>query len=129
MYIEVYTDNWKNINRITFYFVEGGSDRGLEDIKKEFKCQLFIFFLLFCLFDGRHAWKNHNKLKKKLHSNRKRRNTCIPEKNKKRTNYGKRRLSCDSDTPQVGSARSESTRVVKVNRPKTNRRKMRPGSS
>jgi len=28
-------------------------------------------------------------------------------------------LSCDSDAPQVGSARSDSTRVVKVNCPKT----------
>jgi len=34
----------------------------------------------------------------------------------------KGRLSCDSDA-QVGSARSDSTRVVKVNRRKTNRRK------
>jgi len=35
-------------------------------------------------------------------------------------------LSCDSDAPPVGSARSESTMVVKVNRRKMNRRKMRP---
>jgi hypothetical protein len=28
-------------------------------------------------------------------------------------------LSCDSDAPQVGSARSDWTRVVKVNRRKT----------
>jgi len=35
-------------------------------------------------------------------------------------------MSCDSDLPQVGSARSDSTRVVKVNRLKTNRRKTRP---
>jgi hypothetical protein len=38
----------------------------------------------------------------------------------------KGRLSCDGDAPQVGSARSDSTRVVKVNRRKTNRRKTRP---
>jgi hypothetical protein len=31
-------------------------------------------------------------------------------------------LSCDSDAPQVGSARFDSTRVVKLNRRKTNRR-------
>ena len=37
----------------------------------------------------------------------------------------KGRMSCDSDAPQVGSFRSDSTRVVKVNR-KTNRRKTRP---
>jgi len=33
------------------------------------------------------------------------------------------RLSCDSDAPQVGSARSDWTREVKVNRRKTSRRK------
>jgi len=35
-------------------------------------------------------------------------------------------LSCDSDAPQVGSARSDWTRVVKVNRRKTNHLKTRP---
>jgi hypothetical protein len=35
----------------------------------------------------------------------------------------KGRLTCDSDAPQVRSARSDSTRGVKVNRRKTNRRK------
>jgi len=35
-------------------------------------------------------------------------------------------LSCDSDAPQVGSARSDWTRVVNVNRRQTNRRKTRP---
>jgi len=38
----------------------------------------------------------------------------------------KGRWSCDSDAPQVGSARSDWTWVVKVNRRKTNRRKTRP---
>ena len=38
----------------------------------------------------------------------------------------KGRLSCDSDAPQAGSARSYSTRVIKVNRHKKSRRKMRP---
>jgi len=38
------------------------------------------------------------------------------------------RFSCDSDAPQVGSARSDWTRDVKLNRRKTNRRKMRPYS-
>jgi hypothetical protein len=37
----------------------------------------------------------------------------------------KGRLSCDSDGTQVGSARSVSARVVRVNRRKTNRRKTR----
>jgi hypothetical protein len=36
------------------------------------------------------------------------------------------RLSCESDVLQVGSARSHSTRVVRVNRRKTNRRKTIP---
>jgi len=35
-------------------------------------------------------------------------------------------LGCDSNAPQVGSARSDSTSVVKVNRRKTNRRKIDP---
>jgi len=35
-------------------------------------------------------------------------------------------LSYNSDGPQVGSARSDWTRVVKVNHRKTNRRKTRP---
>jgi hypothetical protein len=35
-------------------------------------------------------------------------------------------LSRESDAPQVESARSDWTRVVKVNRRKTNRRKRRP---
>jgi len=35
-------------------------------------------------------------------------------------------LSCDSDAPQVGSALSDWTRGVKVNRLKTNRRKGDP---
>jgi len=37
-------------------------------------------------------------------------------------------LSCDDDSPQAGNFRSESTRVVKVNRPKLNRRKTGPPS-
>ena len=38
----------------------------------------------------------------------------------------KGRWSCDSYAPQIGSAQSHSTRVVKVNGPKKNRRKTRP---
>ena len=38
----------------------------------------------------------------------------------------KGRLSCDSDAPQVWSARSDWTRVIKLNHRKTNRRKTRP---
>ena len=38
----------------------------------------------------------------------------------------KRHLICDSDAPQVGSARSDLTRVVKVKHRKANRRKTRP---
>jgi len=32
--MENYTANWKNLNQITFYFVEEGPGRGSEDIKK-----------------------------------------------------------------------------------------------
>jgi len=35
-------------------------------------------------------------------------------------------LSYNSNAPQVGSVRSDSTRIVKVNGRKTNRRKKRP---
>jgi len=35
-------------------------------------------------------------------------------------------LNCDSDAPQVGSARSNLTRIVKVNRHETNHQKTRP---
>jgi hypothetical protein len=47
----------KNINQIFFYFVEEGPGRGSEDIKKEYNVNCSDFFLLFCLFDGRHGWK------------------------------------------------------------------------
>ena len=40
----------------------------------------------------------------------------------------KGRLSCDSDAPQIGSARFDWTRVVKVSRRKTNPHKTRPYS-
>jgi len=76
-------------------------------------------------FDGRHVWKNHNRLKR----------TALKWKKKKQMHTGKEleehcvqkgRLRCDSDAPHVGSARSDSTRVVKVNHRKTNSRKTRP---
>jgi len=40
----------KNINQITFYFVEEGPGCGSEDIKKECNVKHFDFFFLFCLF-------------------------------------------------------------------------------
>ena len=49
----------KNINKITFHFVEEGPGRGSEDIMRD-----RLIFLLFCLYDGHHGWKNHNKLKR-----------------------------------------------------------------
>ena len=52
-----------NINQITFYFAEEGPGCGSEDIKKECNINCFGFFLFFCLFDGRHGWKNHDQLK------------------------------------------------------------------
>jgi len=52
MYIENYTDNWKSINKITFYFVEEGLDLGSEDIKKECNVNCFdIFFFYVFLMD------------------------------------------------------------------------------
>ena len=39
-----YTYNWKNINQITFYFIEESSGRGSEDIKKECNVNCFDFF-------------------------------------------------------------------------------------
>jgi hypothetical protein len=38
----------------------------------------------------------------------------------------KGRLGCDSNAPQVGSAWSDSARVINVNHHKMNRRKTRP---
>jgi hypothetical protein len=35
-------------------------------------------------------------------------------------------LSCDSDAPQIESARSDLARIVKLNRHKSKRRKTRP---
>jgi len=51
MYIYNYTDNWKNINQVTFYFAEEGPDRGSEDIKKEcnVNCFEFFFFSVFLM--------------------------------------------------------------------------------
>jgi len=52
------------MNQITFCFAEEGRGHGSEDIKKECDVNCFDFVLLFCLFDGRHGWKNHNQLKR-----------------------------------------------------------------
>jgi len=43
----------------SLFFVEEGQGRDSEDIKKECNAKCFGFF---CLFDGHHGWKNHNKL-------------------------------------------------------------------
>ena len=37
----------KNINQITFYFVEEGPGYGSEDIKKEYNVNCFDFFFFF----------------------------------------------------------------------------------
>jgi hypothetical protein len=52
----------KKYQKITFYFVEEDPGHGSENIKKEYKAKCSDFFLLFCLFDGRHGWKNHIQL-------------------------------------------------------------------
>jgi uncharacterized protein (UPF0262 family) len=38
------TDNWKNINQITYYFVEESPGRDSEDIEKECNVNCFDFF-------------------------------------------------------------------------------------
>ena len=38
------TDNWKNINQITYYFVEESPGRDSEDIGKECNVNCFDFF-------------------------------------------------------------------------------------
>jgi hypothetical protein len=57
MYIENYTNNWKNISQITFYFVEEGPGRGSEGIKKQsnVNCFDFSFFSIFLMdvMDGK----------------------------------------------------------------------------
>jgi len=54
----------KNINQITFYFVEEGPGCGSEDIKTECNINHFDFFsFLFFLMDII-VWKNHNRLKR-----------------------------------------------------------------
>jgi hypothetical protein len=115
----------KKINQITFYFVEECPGRGSEDIKKECDVSCFDYFLFSVLFMDVMS----GKITMNLHR------TALQNNKKKHIHTGKEleaheiekgRLSCDSDAPQVGSDRSVSTRVVKVNRPKVNRRKMRP---
>jgi len=54
----------KNVNKITFYFVKEGPGRASEDTKKECNVNCFDFFLFFCLFDGRHGWKNQSQLER-----------------------------------------------------------------
>jgi hypothetical protein len=74
----------KKISRITFYFVEEGPGRGSEDIKKEFNVNCFdFFFFSFFLLDVMGGKITINL--RELHSNRKRRNTCTPEKSWKLT--------------------------------------------
>jgi hypothetical protein len=53
----------KNTNQITFCFAEEAPGRGSEDINKECNVNCFAFFF-FCLFDGRHGWKNHDQPKR-----------------------------------------------------------------
>jgi len=107
----------KNINQITFYFVEEGPGRDSENIKKgcNVKCFDFFFFSIFLMgvMGGKitinvivlhqNSKKKHFDTGKELEAHR----------------VEKGHLSCDSDAPQVGSARSDSTRVVKVNRRKS----------
>ena len=47
----------------SLHFVEEGPSRASEDTRKERNVSSFDFFF-FCLFDGRHGWKNHSQLKR-----------------------------------------------------------------
>jgi len=71
------TDIEKNINQISFYFVAKAPGRGSEDINK--KCNVNCF-LLFCLSDGHHGWKNYNQLQR----------TALQQKNKETHAHQKR---------------------------------------
>jgi hypothetical protein len=69
----------KNINQITFYFVEEGPGRGSEVVKKEcnvrcFDFSSFLFFLMY--FMGGKITVNLTE----LHQITKIRTTCTPEK-------------------------------------------------
>jgi hypothetical protein len=67
----------KNINQITFYFVEEGPGRASGNIKKERNCFNFFFFSVF-LMDIMRGKITINL--KELHLNRKIRNICTPKK-------------------------------------------------
>jgi len=54
----------KNINQITFYFVEEGPVHGSEDIKKECNVNCFDFFFFSVFFYEHQGWKNQNQLKR-----------------------------------------------------------------
>jgi len=74
-YIENYRDNWKkNINPITFFFVEEGPGRGSEDIEEEYNVNCFDFpfssvFLMLVMVGKGHSQLNKTALKqtKKKH--------------------------------------------------------------
>jgi len=75
----------KNINQITFFFVEEGPGRGSEDInKKECNVNCFDFFFFSVFLMDVICGKITINLKE-LDLNRKIRNTRTPEKSKKRT--------------------------------------------
>jgi len=69
MYIENYTDNWKKINQITFYFPVEGPGRGSEDFKKECNVNCFHFGMymsyrwresLNTVRSPSDSWRHHN---------------------------------------------------------------------
>jgi len=53
----------ENVNQFTLYFIEEGPGRGSEITKKDCNVKCFDIFF-FCLFDGGHAWRNHNQVKR-----------------------------------------------------------------
>jgi len=116
----------KNVNQITFYFVEQGPGRGSEDIKKECNVNCFDFFFFSVFLMELMGGKNHSQLKRTALKWKKKIKHFDTGKELEAHQVQKGRLSCDSVAPQVGSARSDSASEVKVNRRKTNRRKTRP---
>jgi len=59
MYIENYTDNWKKYQ--SNHFCWRRPRPWFRRHQKECNVNCVDFF---CLFDGRHGWKNHNQLKR-----------------------------------------------------------------
>ena len=124
MFIENYTDNFRKISIKPLLILLKNSQAVVQKTPRKNVTSSVSIFSSLLPFDGRHGWENHSQLKKycteiekeETHAHRKRARSAV----------SRERTLWDNDAPQVGSARSDSTRVVKVNRLKTNPRKTRP---